>query len=148
VYPTITLLDPAGNPNGKTHPAEVPDHYTIAGTLKSGVVVNIFNRVGYTDVPGRRQFLWEIDGEEGSLRLEGNAPSSSFINVFEPDLYLNGEKIDLGEGPSGSSYSIPAAWKAFAEGKGGYATVEDAVKVHELLAAIESSQELGTAVTL
>jgi len=142
VHPIITLLDPAGNPNGKTHPAEIPDHYTIAGILKSGVVVNIFYRIGYVHTPGRRQFLWEIDGEEGSLRLENNGPYTSFISVYEPDLYLNGEKVDLGEGPSGFSYSIPSAWKAFAEGKGGYATIEDAVKIHELLAAIEKSQEL------
>jgi len=149
VCPTITLLDDDGKPTGQTHQAEFPDHYTIAGILKCGAVVNIFFRVGYAPKPGRRPFLWEIDGDEGTIKLEGNGRMGAAISAYDPEIFLNGEKVEFEDGPSGVLYSVPAAWKAFADGKeGGYATIDDAVKNHKLLAAIEKSGESGAIVKL
>lgn len=152
VYPVINLLDKDKQPNGRTYPSEVPDHFSVAGLLKSGVVYNIFYRGGYALTPGRSQFIWEIDGEDGTIRIEGSRDHGSFISLEEPDVYLNGDKVDLGSGlgpNNGAFYSVSSAWKAFAEGRTGeYASIEDAVKNQGILDAIEKSGESGKIISL
>ena len=118
--------------------------------LNSGVVYNIFYRSGYAHTPGRSQFVWEIDGENGTIRIVGQDQKlAAHISGEEPDVYLNGVKVDLGPGPNGGFYSASVAWKAFAEGRTDeYASIEDAVKNQTILAAVERSGELGRAVSL
>lgn len=88
---------------------------------------------------GRRQFIWEIDGDEGTIRLESNHILGALSSIIEPDLYLNGEKVEF-EIPGNAALSCVGAWKEFSEGTSGdYATIEDAVKHHRLIDAIEES---------
>ncbi|KDR70749.1 hypothetical protein GALMADRAFT_254786 [Galerina marginata CBS 339.88] len=144
VYPTVTVVDDEGKPTGQTLPSEVPDHISITGLLESGALVNIFLRAGYPSKPGRRQFLWDIEGEEGSIKMEAEA-----FGYLDPDIYLNGEKVDVEEGPTGAAYSIAASWKAFAQGDTAhYPTIEEAVKNHQLLLAVERSFEERVPVNL
>ncbi|KAF9555727.1 NAD(P)-binding protein [Agrocybe pediades] len=148
LYPTGQVVDTQNKPTGKIVQSETPDHFAITGFLETGVLVNIFWRGGYSSAEGtgRRQFVWEIDGEEGTIRLESNKPTGSFTGMYEPDLYLNGQKVEV-EGDVVESVKI--AWKQFATGeKGDYATIDDAVKNHELIDAIELSAREGRRVIL
>ncbi|KAF9560370.1 hypothetical protein CPC08DRAFT_636705, partial [Agrocybe pediades] len=148
-YPVATFVDDDRKPTGETAPSEIPDHFAISGFLKSGTLVNIFWRAGYKigEETGRRQYVWEIDGEEGTIRLESNARLGALPTINEPDLYLNGKKVEL-EVPGSNILSIVNAWSEFADGGGSYATIDDAVKHHELLDAIELSAAEGRRVTL
>jgi len=83
--------------------------------------------------------------------LESNKANGAFPSAFEPELYLNGKKIALESLPGSPGTlidSVTTAWKEFAEGKGSYATIDDAVKNHELLDAIELSAKEGRRVML
>ncbi|KAJ3497494.1 hypothetical protein NLJ89_g10342 [Agrocybe chaxingu] len=151
LYPTGTLVDDDGKPTGKTFPSETPDHFVISGVLSSGLVANLFYRGGYASGPetGRRQYVWEIDGEDGTIRLESDYLYGAFTNIFEPKLYLNGKEVAVeGAGPVGSLDSVTTAWREFAEGHGKFATIEDALKNRRLLDAIERSAKEGKRVSL
>ncbi|KAF9555726.1 oxidoreductase [Agrocybe pediades] len=148
-YPTGQVVDAKGNPTGKTVHSETPDHYIISGTLESGVLVNVFWRAGYSSEKGtgRRQFVWEIDGEEGTIRIESYKPTGTFTGLYEPDMYVNGQKVEVDR--DDVIESVKTAWKQFATGeKGDYATIDDAVKNHELIDAIELSAREGRRVLL
>ncbi|KDR76957.1 hypothetical protein GALMADRAFT_66539 [Galerina marginata CBS 339.88] len=137
IYPTVTVVDDDGKPTGKTVPSEVPDHISINGILESGALVNVFIRSGYSSKPGRRQFLWEIEGEEGTIRMEAKGT----VDYSDADLYLNGDKVEM-EGPTGAVHSVAAIWRAFAQGDTThYPSIDDAVKNHQLLLAVERSFE-------
>ncbi|KAF9567150.1 NAD-binding Rossmann fold oxidoreductase [Agrocybe pediades] len=148
-YPVGTVVDADGKPTGRTVQTDVPEHYSITGFLKSGILVNAFWRGGYAagEGTGRRQYIWEIDGEEGTIRLESNASLAAFPALVEPDLYLNGKKVDLAT-QGNAVESISVAWMEFANGKGDYATIEDAVKHSELLDAIDRSAREGRRINL
>jgi predicted dehydrogenase len=140
-YPVSTLVDEDGNPTGKTVNPNFPDHFAITGLLTSGVLASMIWRGGYTSPKGRRQFVWEIDGDEGSIRLESDALFGAFLNVRDPDLYLNGELVNV-EGGGGMIVNLTNAWAEIAKGETGeYATIDDAVKNQKLLDAIERSIE-------
>lgn len=133
-----TVVDNDDKPTGETVNATAPDHLAITGTLKSGAILSIMWRGGYPITKGCCQFLWEIDGDEGSLRFESDSVSRAFTN---PDVYLNGELVTV-EGGGGVIINLTNAWMEFAKGeKGEYATIDDAVKNQGLLAAIERSIE-------
>jgi len=149
MYPTGTFVNADGQPTGKTMQSETPDHFAITGLLKTGILVNLFWRDGYSSGPetGRRQFVWEIDGEEGSIRMEGSGLHGAFPGMQEPELFLNGKKVEFEAG--NVFQSVTLAWKEFAKGeKGDYATIHDAVKHHELLDAIELSAKEGRRIHL
>ncbi|KAF8970687.1 NAD-binding Rossmann fold oxidoreductase [Flammula alnicola] len=149
VYPVGTLLDDQDKPTGETINSEIPDHFAISGILKHGIVANLFWRGGYLSGEGRRQFVWEIDGDEGCIRMESNAPRGAFASISEPELYLNGKKVDLEGAPGGAFDSVTTAWKEYAEHiTGTYATIDDAVKNHRLLDAIERSCKEGQRIVL
>ncbi|KAF4611602.1 hypothetical protein D9613_003916 [Agrocybe pediades] len=144
-----TFVDADGKPTGKTLEVNIPDHFAITGFLKSGALVNLFWRDGYSSGPetGRRQFVWEIDGEDGTIRMEGNGLYGAFPGSQEPDLFLNGKKVEFQAG--NPFLSVTAAWQEFAKGKtGDYPTIDDAVKHHELLDAIELSAKEGRRIIL
>lgn len=108
-------------------------------------MANIFWRAGYASSEGRRHYIWEIEGDEGSIRME--APVA-YPSIYEPDFYLNGKKIEF-ETPGDVMQSLGVAWKEFAVGgTGNFATIEDAVKNHRLIEAIEASARSGARIAL
>ncbi|PPQ90952.1 hypothetical protein CVT25_008282 [Psilocybe cyanescens] len=148
IYPNITIVDNDNKPTGKIVESQNSDHFAITGVLKTGVLANIFWRTGYTSSEGRRQYIWEIDGEEGSIRLQSDHLLGAYPSVFESELYLNGKKVEF-ETPGNAVVTVSGAWKEFADHTTGtYATIEDAVKHHRLLDAIETSAKEGKRVIL
>jgi len=148
IYPTATIHDSAGNPTGETVQVTTSDHVSFTGLLESGAVASATWHSGYPSTPGRKQFLWVIDGEEGSIKLESDAPSGAFISIRDPDLYLNGELVQL-ESKGGLIENVKVGWEEFAKGgEGRYATIEDAVRNKQLLKAIDKSAKEGKRVTL
>ena len=147
VYPEVTLVDADKNPTGEILPSTTPDHYAITGVLKSGALASIIWRVGYKSTPGRRQLLWEIDGEDGSIRVESD--TTSFMNLANPTVYLNGEKVEIAGGEGGAIEILGASWEAYASGEEAqYATIDDAVKNHRILDAVQRSLSEGKTITL
>jgi len=148
VYPIATVVDGAGNPTGQTLQVTAPEHVAFTGILQSGVFASVTYRGGYASTPGRKQLLWEIDGEEGSIKIESDSPSGAMIHIRDPNLYLNGELISI-ESKGGFVGNLKAAWEDFAKGsEGSYATLEDAVKNRRLLKAIKDSAKEGEKISL
>jgi predicted dehydrogenase len=145
-YPTATLIDDEGKPTDKTIPQKAPDHIAFTGILKSGAVSSIIWRGGQESTKGRRQLLWEIDGENGSIRLEGDGVGAAMTNISDPVLYLNGELVEV-KNVTSPADNLASAWAEFA-GEGQYATIEDAVRIHRLLDAITRSAEEGKTIRL
>jgi len=142
-YPTATLIDSERKPTDKTVPVTIPDQVAFTGIFKSGVVSSMIWRGAMKCTPGRKQLVWEIDGEEGSIRLEGDQVGSAFIHIHDPKVYLNGELVEI-QNTTGPADNIAAAWGQFAKGEGGdYATMEDAVKIHRVVDAISRSAKEG-----
>ncbi|KAF8953634.1 NAD-binding Rossmann fold oxidoreductase [Flammula alnicola] len=147
IYPIATIVDTDGKPTGETLPATIPDHYSISGVLKSGALATIVWRTGYPSTKGRRTMLWEIDGEEGSIRLESD--SLAYINTHNPTLYLNGEVVEVEGAETEVIGIVGAAWESYANGeKGQYATIDDAVKNQRLLDAVNRSLAEGKTIVL
>lgn len=147
IYPTASVVDSSGNPTGETLQAESPDHYTISGLLKSGAIASLVWRTGYKKMPGRKCLLWEIHGEEGSIRVESD--TLVFMNVANPDVYLNGEKVEIEGVESHVMGILGAAWEAYANGdEHQYATIDDAVRNHRILDAVHRSVEEGRTIVL
>ena len=143
-YPVGQVFDNDGKPTGKTIESPFPDQFTYSGTLKSGVFASGIWRSGYSSTPGRVNLIWVIDGEEGSIKVEGD---SSLLNMQDPKLYLNGELVDVPE--TGLFGYLSATWEEFANGnKGTYATIEDAVELHKLIDALRLSAKEGRRIDL
>jgi predicted dehydrogenase len=144
-YPTATLVDKERKSTGKTITVSSPDQIAFTGLFKSGAVCSMSFRGGLKSTPGRKQLLWEIDGEEGSIRVEGE---SAFMNVREPQAFLNGELVEV-ENPAGMVDILASAWVEYAKGeKGNYTTMEDAVRLHRLIDAIKRSAKEGKRIQL
>ncbi|RXW21133.1 hypothetical protein EST38_g4724 [Candolleomyces aberdarensis] len=146
-YPISTIVSAPGVPvpGEAPRPSIFPDHISIAGTLASGILANVVWRSGMKTVPGRRTLLWEIDGEEGSIRMESFNAMGAFMATFEdPDLYLNGEKVEVEGVEQGAIGRLGNAWMEFAKGpEGNHATIDDAVKLKVLLNTIAKAMETG-----
>ncbi|KAJ7142157.1 NAD-binding Rossmann fold oxidoreductase [Mycena crocata] len=149
VYPTAIIFS-EGSDQTKTATVTASDHVAFSGVLKSGAVMSVTWRGGYSSTPGRTQFVWVIDGEDGSIRVEEEAPAGAFIHITDPKLFLNGERISIDASWGGFSGSIRAAWAEFADGGEDkkYATLDDAVRIRTLLKAIEDSARDGVRVVL
>jgi predicted dehydrogenase len=142
-YPTATLLDRDRKPTSKTFSGAAPDQIAFTGIFKSGAVSSISCRGGIKSTPGRSQFIWEIDGEEGSIRLEGDSVAAGIIHIYQPKVYLNGELVEV-QSTTGMTDNLTAAWGEYAKGdEGDYPTLEDAVRLHRTLDAITRSAEEG-----
>lgn len=147
-YSTATLIDAERKPTSKVVPVTAPDQIAFTGLFKSGVISSIIWRGGFKSTPGRKQFIWEIDGEEGSIRLEGDALASAYIHISQPKVYLNGELVEVPE-TAGPGDNLAAAWEEYAKGdKGNYPTMEYAVMIHHVLDAITRSAEEGKTIQL
>jgi predicted dehydrogenase len=147
LYPTATLVDSDYKPVGRTIPVTVADHIAFSGMLESGAMASVTWRCGYESSPARRHMVWEIDGEDGVIRIENESPRGAFVTSVEPKMYLNGElvSIEADDVPNNSG----RAWLEFAKGtNGSYATYDDAVRIHRLIDAIERSAEGGEKISL
>lgn len=72
-YRVGTVVHNDNQPTGKTLENKAPDHVAFTGILKSGAIASITMCAGHPSTPGRRQLLWEIDGELGTISMEGDA---------------------------------------------------------------------------
>ncbi|KAI0922397.1 hypothetical protein AcV7_005941 [Taiwanofungus camphoratus] len=147
-YPTAELVDATGNPIGQTIEQTGANQVAVAGTLNSGAVVSLHWRGGLESKPGKTgtPFIWVIDGEKGSIRLESDDAAGSFIHIRDPTMYLNGEQVNVEED---GMTNPERAWFEFAKGpEGSYATLEDAVRNKTLLEAIKRSALEGKKVVL
>lgn len=72
-YPTFQVVNENMEPVGEPQTGDAYDHIAFAGTLESGVFANIEWKTGYATTKGRRQILWEIQGDKGVIRMENSA---------------------------------------------------------------------------
>ncbi|KAK0489413.1 hypothetical protein IW261DRAFT_1557900 [Armillaria novae-zelandiae] len=79
----------------------------------------------------------EIDGEEGTIRLTDDQMSAGFVHIRDSKLYWNGELVEAVS--TGLMRNLAAGWAEFAKGKEGHATIDDAVKMHQVIDAITLS---------
>lgn len=147
-YPTAELVDASGNPTGKSVPQTAATQIAFSGTLANGAVASFHWRGGVSEEGGKAgsPLLWVIDGEKGSIRVDSDSPAGGYIHVYEPDLYLNGEKVELEQD---GLTNTGRAWAEYAKGDAGdFPTLEDAVKLKSLLEAIKTSSRAGKRVDL
>jgi len=147
-YPIAELVDASGNPTGKTIPQTGANQVAFTGLLASGAVASLHWRGGGSAEGAKAgsPLVWVIDGEKGSIRVESDTPAGAHIQMYEPDLYLNGEKVEVSQD---GQTNTGRAWVEFAKGKAGnFPTLEDAVKLKQLLEAIKTSARDGKRVDL
>ena len=71
------------------------------------------------------------------------------MNLANPTVYLNGEKVEIAGVEGGAIEILGAAWEAYAGGEEAqYATIDDAVKNHRILDAVQRSLSEGKTTTL
>ena len=144
-FPKSTVYDASKQATTKEVPQTNADQVVFSGTTESGAIFSFHWRAGIPAQTATCPFLWVIDGEEGSVALQNDQAGSSFMNIFEPKLLLNGEPVaDIEADPLGN---VGRAWKEGALG-GNAATIDDALRVHRILDAIKRSAEEGKTVRL
>jgi predicted dehydrogenase len=139
-----------------------PDQVAVIGTLTSGATASIHVR---ESVAGGIGFLWEINGTDGTLRITADAAYPEIFPLTVTGARGQGEPTNLevpaaltGKWPALASlegapaYNVGRAYAAFAEDiDSATHTVPDfadAVRRHEVIAAIERSAALGERVTV
>ncbi|KZP11629.1 NAD(P)-binding protein [Athelia psychrophila] len=137
-YPIVSVMDDEQKPTGKT--------IAFNGLFKSGAISSAIFRAGFPATQGRKHFLWEIDGEAGSIRMESDELASPFVNIQDPKVYLNGELVEF-EPVTSPATNLTGAWEAFAKGEA-YPTLEDALKIRRLLEGVTQSAQEGRVVNL
>jgi len=136
-YNESTVVTQDGSRTSEVLRVTTPDTLAFSGVTKANVLFTFHCRAGVALTEGRTNFLWIIDGTEGSIRVEGDGPPGSFLNVKEPSLFINGRKVDV---PQNEYGNIGRAWEEFAKGKeGDYPTIHDAIKVHQVAQAVIDS---------
>jgi len=139
-FPTATVYDASKQATEKKIPQTSADQVIFSGTTASGVAFSFHWRAGIPAQTATCPFLWVIDGEEGSVALQNDQAGSSFMNIFEPKVTMNGAPVeDVQADPLGN---VGRAWKEGAL-KGNVATIDDAVQIHRVLDAIKRSSEEG-----
>jgi predicted dehydrogenase len=138
------------------------DQIAVIGTLTSGAIASIHVREA---VAGGIGFLWEINGTDGTLRISGDAALPEIVPLTvagarggdEPaELAIPAALIDrwpaLTSLEGAPAYNVGRAYAAFAEDiENGTHTVPDfadAVRRHEVIAAVERSAASGERVTV
>jgi predicted dehydrogenase len=133
------------------------DQIAVIGTLISGATASIHVREA---VAGGTGFLWEINGTKGTLRITADAPLPGIFPVTVAGAQGQNEPAALPVAaalterwPALSSlqgapaFNVGRVYAAFADDlDNGTRTVPDfadAVRVHEVIAAIERSAALG-----
>jgi len=133
------------------------DQIAVVGTLRSGATASVHVREA---VAGGIGFLWEINGTDGTLRITAEAALPGIFPLTVAGARGGGEPAELAvptaltqKWPALTSlegapaYNVGRAYAAFAADIGnGTHTVPDfadAVRRHELIAAIEQSAASG-----
>jgi predicted dehydrogenase len=133
------------------------DQIAVIGTLTSGATASVHIREA---VAGGTGFLWEINGTNGTLRITGAAAQPQIFPVTVAGAYGRDEPTQLAVPPAQTqkwppltslegtpAYNVGRAYAAFAADlDNGTHTVPDfadAVRRHEVIAAIESSAATG-----
>jgi len=134
-----------------------PDQIAVIGTLRSGAIASIHVREA---VAGGIGFLWEINGTDGTLRITADAALPEIFPLTVAGGRGGGEPMELAvaaaltqkwpslTGLEGApAYNVARAYAAFAADiDNGTHTVPDfadAVRRHEVIAAIERSAATG-----
>jgi hypothetical protein len=134
-----------------------PDQIAVIGTLKSGATASVHVREA---VAGGTGFLWEINGTDGTLRITADAAQPQIFPLTVAGAHSRNELAELAapvaltqKWPALTSlegapaYNVGRAYAAFAADIGnGTHTVPDfadAVRRHEVIAAIERSAASG-----
>ena len=134
-----------------------PDQVAVIGTLTSGVTASIHIREA---VAGGTGFLWEINGSDGTLRITADAALPEIFPLTVAGSRDGGEPTELAvpaalrqkwptlSGLEGApAFNVGRAYAAFAADiDNGTRTVPDfadAVRRHEVIAAIERSAASG-----
>ena len=139
-----------------------PDQIAVIGTLASGATASVHVREA---VAGGTGFLWEINGTDGTLRLTADAAYPEIYPLTLAGAHGRSEPAKLAlpkaltqkwpaltrlEGAP--AYNVGRVYAAFAEDiENGTHTVPDfadAVRRHEVIAAIERSSASGERVKL
>jgi predicted dehydrogenase len=139
-----------------------PDQIAVIGTLSSGASASIHVREA---VAGGTGFLWEINGTDGTLRITADAALPEIFPLAVAGARGSGELAGLPVPPvftrkwptlsaleGAPAYNVGRAYAEFAADiDNGTRTVPDfadAVRRHELIAAIERSAASGQRVTM
>ena len=150
--PLITIQE-SGEQVAKT----APDQIAVIGTLTSGATASVHVREA---VAGGIGFLWEINGTDGTLRITADAAVPGIFPLTVAGAHGRNEPAELAvpaeltrKWPALSSlegapaYNVGRAYAAFAadidNGTHTAPDFADAVRRHEVLAAIERSAASG-----
>ncbi|KAF7980800.1 hypothetical protein HWV62_36881 [Athelia sp. TMB] len=91
----VSVSDDDNKPTGKTASPEAPDKIAFTGLFKSGAISSAIFRADLPASNGRQQFLWEIDGGDGSIRLKSDEIASFFINTPSTTLSTPSLSLDV-----------------------------------------------------
>jgi predicted dehydrogenase len=133
------------------------DQIAVSGTLESGATASVHVREA---VAGGTGFLWEINGTDGTLRITADAPLPGIFPVTVAGAHGRNEPAELAvpaaltekwpalSGLQGApAFNVGRVYAAFADDiDNGTCTVPDfadAVRRHEVIAAIERSAASG-----
>jgi predicted dehydrogenase len=139
-----------------------PDQIAVIGTLTSGATASIHVREA---VAGGTGFLWEINGTDGTLRITADAAYPEIFPLTVAGARGRNELAELAvpaaltqKWPTLTSlegapaFNVGRAYAAFAadidNGSHTVPDFADAVRCHELIAAIERSAASGERVTV
>ena len=149
-----TIIDEQGEPTGQTIKSSVPDQIALAGILQlkgniPSLFVNLHFRAALPVVGehgrGRTALRWIIDGELGTIEVQDNpvhGVRGGFIGNGDKLVILNGEEVDKLD-------NTGKAWLEFATGeKGKYWSIDDSVKLHQVLDAALTSLRQGKKVNV
>jgi predicted dehydrogenase len=134
-----------------------PDQLALVGTLESGATASVHVREA---VAGGTGFLWEINGTDGTLRITADEAQPQIFPLTVAGAQGSNEPIELAvparfiqrwpalinlEGAP--AYNVGRAYAAFAadieDGTQSVPNFGDAVRRHEVMAAIQSSAASG-----
>src|SRR6266540_41902 len=142
---------------GRVGSSYAPDQIAVIGTLTSGATASVHVREA---VAGGTGFLWEINGTDGTLRITAEAAQPQIFPLIVAGARGRNEPVQLAvpaeltqkwptltslEGAPG--YNVGRAYAAFAadmdHGTHTVPDFADAVRRHEVIAAIERSAASG-----
>ncbi|KAF5374073.1 hypothetical protein D9757_010737 [Collybiopsis confluens] len=142
--PLVSIGDSNWIPTGETVPQGKPTQYCVSGILTSGATFNLHLEAGVSETG----FTWVIQGEKGRVRITDvseTEPWKSQPFALPARIYHNGQRVEL---PAEENRS-GLLWEAIADGKEEmYATLEQAVKIKELLREVLRSSEEGRRIDL
>ena len=150
--PLITIWE-----TGEQIVKTAPDQIAVIGTLRSGATASVHVREA---VAGGTGFLWEINGTDGTLRITADAAYPEILPLTVAGARGQGEPVELTlpaplrqKWPALTSlegapaFNVGRAYAAFAadidDGTHTVPDFADAVRLHELIAAIERSVASG-----